>query len=86
MNVVEEYDDRMLNKNTDGDRTEMTNVDRLYEIIIMWGKPIKHCYWIMETSENTDRPSYYNNKNNKSKIDKNDLCFKYVRYLYYDGG
>ena len=84
MNVVEEYDDRMLNKNTDGDKTRFPNVDRLYEIMIMWGKPIKHCYWIMETFENTD--SYYNNKNNKLKVDKSDLCFKYVRCLYNDGG
>ena len=38
MNVVEEYDDKithlMLNKNTDGDRTKITNVDGLCELMV----------------------------------------------------
>ena len=37
IDIVEEYDDKitylMLNKNTDGDRTEITNVDGSYELI-----------------------------------------------------
>ena len=51
MNVVEEYDDKttylMFNKNTDGNRTKITNVDGPYELMavsythlvacILWG-------------------------------------------------
>ena len=36
MDIVEEYADRMylmLNNNTDGDRTKITNVDGLYELM-----------------------------------------------------
>ena len=58
--------DFILNKNTDGDGSEITNVDRLYELI-----------------DDVDN-GYYNN--NEWYVDKNDLCFKYVRYLHDDGG
>ena len=29
---------------------------------------------------------YYNNNNTKLCVDNNDACYKYIRYLYDDGG
>ena len=61
-----------LTDNTNGDWTKLTNIEQVYE-------PIKG---IMNDIEVRD---YYNN-NNKFDVNKNDLCYKYVRYIYDDGG
>ena len=78
---MEEYDDRtylMLNNNTDGDRTKITNVDGLYEI--MGDKyVVNSCVNIINES------SHYNNNYNVMYVDKNDLCYKYIRLIYDDG-
>ena len=77
MNVVEEYNDKItylvLTRITNGDGANITNVDRFYELIGNNG--VK--YYV---------DNGHNNNNNKWKVDKNDLCFKYIRYLYDDGG
>ena len=82
MDVVEEYADRtylMLNKNTDGDRTKITNVDVLYEL--MGDKDVvNYCVKIINES------SHYNNNYNVMYANKNELCYKYIRLLYDDGG
>ena len=71
LDIVEEYNEKitdfMLNKNTYGVGTEITNVDRFYELIDKNG--VK--YYVGN--------SHYNN-NNEWYVDKNDLCFKYIRY------
>ena len=66
--------DLMLNKNTNGNRIEITKVDGSDEL--MGNNGVK--YYIDN--------GHYNNNNNKLCVDKNNLCFKYVRYLYDDGG
>ncbi len=80
INVVEEYNEKItylvLNKNTYGDRTEITNVDRFYELI--GNNSVK--YYVDNGHYNN------NNNNNKLKVDKNDLCYKHVRYLHDDRG
>ncbi len=82
MNIVKEYDDKtylILTKNTDGDRTKITNVDGLYEI--MGDKyVVNYCVNILNES------SHYNNNYNVMCVEKNELCYKYIRLLYDDGG
>ena len=58
-------------KRQDGDGSEITNVDRLYELV-----------------DDVDNGYYNNNNNNNNNlyVYNNDLCYKYVRYLYDDGG
>ena len=60
-NVVEEYDDKitylMLTKNTDGNRTKITNVDGLYEIM---GDKYVVNYYVNIINES----SHYNNNYN----------------------
>ena len=60
----------MLNKNTYGDRIEITNVNRFYESID---------YNVIEYY--VDK-CYYNN-NNKLYVDKNNLCFNTINSKYY---
>ena len=70
------YDDKIidlvLRKITYGDWTKIIDSDKFYDIINGITKDIE----VMV---------YYNN-NNKFEVNKNDLCYKYVRYLYDDGG
>ena len=73
----------MTDNNTDGDKTRITDVDRLYDLIIMWGNPVKHCYEVMEPFEKTN--SYYNS-NNKMHLIINELCRRKTRLLFDDGG
>ena len=63
--------DFIVNKNTYGDRMEITNVDRLYESI---GSNGIKCYI----------DNVYNN--NKVSVSKNEKCYKKIRLLYNDGG
>ena len=74
---IVEYNEKItylvLTRITDGDRTKSTNVDRFYELIGDNG--VK--YYV---------DNGHNNNNNKLKVHKNNLCFKYVRYLHDDGG
>ena len=76
MSVVEEYDEKItdfiLNKTTDGDRTKITNVDGFYE-------------WIDKNDVKYYVDNGHNN-NNKLYVDNNDVCYKYIRYIYDDGG
>ena len=74
---------RVTDNNTDGDKTRITDVDRLYNLIIMCGNPVKHCYEVMEPFEKTN--SYYNS-NNKMSLIVNELCRRKTRLLFDDGG
>ena len=66
----------MLNKNTDGDRTEITNVDGFYELIGNNG--VK--YYV-------DNGHYNNNNNNSvTSVSKDDNYYIKIRLLYDDGG
>ena len=69
----------MLNKNTDGDRTRNTNVDRLYELMVDTNVD-NYCVNVINES------SHYNVQYNLKYVDKNDLCYKYIRLIYDDGG
>ena len=83
MNVVEEYDDKitdfMLSKNTDGDRTKSTNADWFYELMVD-KNVVNYCANVINES------SHYNDHRNVMYVDKNDLCYKYIRLIYDDGG
>ena len=73
--IVEEYKNERipyltLTNNTDGDWTIITHVDKIYNGIMNGMK-------LMD---------YYNNNNNKWYVDNNDACYKYIRYIYDDGG
>ena len=76
--VVEEYDEKItdfiLNKTTDGDQTKINDVDRLYDLIIMWNNPVN--YYVDFTEQFEVLENYYI-KFNKLSVDKNDLCYKY---------
>ena len=63
--------DWVLRQFTDGDWTKLIDHDRLYEII--------------DGMMNLEIMVYENN-NNKLKVNKNHLVYKYVRYLFDDGG
>ena len=69
MSVVEEYDDKitylMLTKNTDGDRTKITNVDRFYELMV--DKNVVN-YSVDVINES----SHYNNNNRVTSVSKDD--------------
>ena len=64
--------DLVFRKTTDGDWITLMDHDRLYEIIngMMMNLAIM----------------VYEKNNNKLKVDKNHLVYKYVRYLFDDGG
>ena len=62
----------MLTDNTNGDWTKLTNIEQVYE-------PIKGI------RNDVEVVVYYNNIN-KLDINKNDLCYKYVRLLFDDMG
>ena len=70
-----------ITKNTNGDGTKLTNVDKVYEIIKR-NNPINY-NGIMN---DINLMGYYSNNKNVMYVDKNDLCYKYIRYLYDDGG
>ena len=85
--IVEEYKDSnttylMLINNTNGDWTVITYVDKFYEILI-GNNPI-NCNGLINDIELMDY--YYNNNNNKLSVCNNDACYKYIRYIYDDGG
>ena len=71
----------MLTKNTDGDWTKLTNVDKVNEKIKR-DNPINY-NGIMN---DIDLMGYYINNKNVVYVDKNDLCYKNIRLLYDDGG
>ena len=64
--------DWVLRQFTNGDWTKLMDSDKLYEIINGMMKNLE----IM----------VYENNNNKLKVNKNNLVYKYVRYLFDDGG
>ena len=64
--------DLVFRKPTDGDWITLIDRDRLYEII----NGMMQNLAIM----------VYENNNNKLKVDKNHLVYKYVRYIFDDGG
>ena len=70
----------MLTKNTDGDWTKITNIDKVYEIIK--GNNSRNHNGIMNDRE---LMGYYNN-NNKLSVSKDERCYKKLRLLYNDGG
>ena len=85
--VVEEYNNDKtiyltLTSNTNGDWTIITYVDKFYERLI-GNNPI-NCNGLINDIELMDY--YYNNNNNKVSMYNNDECYKYVRYIYDDGG
>ena len=73
-NVI--YDDKIidlvLRKITYGDWTKLIDRDKFYDII--------KCI-----TTDMEKMVYYND-NNKYEVNKNDLCYKYIRYLFDDGG
>ena len=73
----------MTDDNTDGDRSRISYIDRLYDTIIMWDNPIN--YYVGTTKQCELLDSYYKN-NNKIKIIKNELCCNKIIRLIYDGG
>ena len=84
--IVEEYKNDETNyltltNNTDGDWTIVTYVDKVYEILI-GNNPINY-NGIMNGIKLMD---CYNNYNNKWCVYNNDACYKYIRYIYDDGG
>ena len=87
MSVVEEYDEKItdfrLNKTTDRHQTKITDVDRCYDLIMMWNNPVNYYVGITEQFEVLE--NYYI-EFNKLSVDKNDLCYKYIRLLFDDGG
>ena len=82
MDIVEEYDDNedpMLTKNTEGDWTKNTKVDGFYEI--MGDKyVVNYCVNVINEC------GHYSNNYNIMYVDKNELCYKYIRLIYDDGG
>ena len=70
--INDKITDLMLSKNTYGDWTKINNSDRFDDII--------------KGKMNDIEVMVYNNNNNKLDVNKNDLCYKYVRYIHDDGG
>ena len=73
--IVKEYKNEKtscltLTNNTDGDWTILTDGDKIYYNGIM---------------DEVKLMGYYDN-DNKLCVDNNDACYKYIRYLYDDGG
>ena len=85
IDVVEEYNDTItylvVTKITDGDWTKITNADKVYERIKR-NNPINYTGIINDI----EVMGYYLNGHNVMYVDKNDLCYKYVRLIYDDGG
>ena len=72
----------IMNVFTDGDWTIITYVDKLYAILT-GNNPINY-NGLMDVIKVMD--DYYNDSNNKLSAYNNDACYKYVRYIYNDGG
>ena len=64
--------DLVFRKITNGDWTKLMDSDKLHEIINGMMKDLE--------------TMVYENNNNKLKVNKNHLVYKYVRYLFDDGG
>ena len=68
---------------TNGDWTIITYVDKFYEILV-GNNPIT-CNALINDIELLDY--YYNNDNStRLCVNNNDEYYKYVRYIYDDGG
>ena len=84
--VVDDYDHEIITylvmtKNTKGDWTKNTNVDKFYEII-MWNDPVSS-YGIMDK---TNLMSYYINSNNMVNVNQTEMCYGNVRLNFDNGG
>ena len=82
IDIVDEYDDityLMLTKNTKRDWTKNTKVDGFYELM---GDKYVVNYYVNIINES----GHYNNNYNVMYVDKNELCYKYIRLIYDDGG
>ena len=84
IDIVGEYDDITylgITNNIKGDWTKITNVDKVYEIIIR-NNPIDY-YGV---TNDTELMGYYVNNNNVMRVSKNENCYVKVRLVYDDGG
>ena len=82
--IVDEYDDityLSLTNNIKGDWTKITNVDKVYEIIIR-NNPIDY-YGIMK---NTELTGHYIKNNNVMRVNKDENYYVKIRWIYDDGG
>ena len=74
----------MTDNNTDGNKTRINDVDRLYDLIIMWDSPVDYYVGITEQFEILE--SYYINNNNVVSINKDENCYVIIRLIFDDGG
>ena len=75
---------RVIGDNTDGDKTKTNDVDRFYDLIIMWDNPLGYYVGFMEQIEILE--NYYINNNNEVSVSKDDKGYIKIRPLYDDGG
>ena len=84
--IVAEYGNNnamVITKNTDGDFTNNTDVNLIYDKIILGGNPIDYCFGTMEKISSCG----YNTKNNHMwRINKIEKCYIKTRLIFDDGG
>ena len=82
IDIVNEYDDinyMEITNNIKGDWTKITQVDGFYESM---GDKYVVNYYVNIINER----GHYNNNYNVMYVNKNELCYKYIRLIYDDGG
>ena len=74
----------VIDNNTDGDKTKINDLDRVYNLIIMWDNPVDYYVGFTEIFEILEK--YYIINNNEMSVMKDDNCYMKIRLLYDDGG
>ena len=75
---------RVIDNNTDGDKAKINDLDRIYDLIIMWDNPVNYYVGFMEQFEILE--NHYINNNNEWSVSKDDKYYIKIRLLHDDGG
>ena len=74
----------VIDNNTDGDKTKINDLERLYDLIMMWDSPVN--YYVGFTEQAEILKDYFINNNNVRSAIKDDSCYVKVRLISDDGG